>query len=156
MPPFKIQLQDKQNCYTYRMTRRNWGVLVLIGFILVAVGTIVFVHDTAAPTAMGGDGPYQWRFVDWSSDEKPQTQVTLVTNGGAHVIGIYNGSCAVMEDDYVEYEVSKVVCWFAGGGHEIGVFEEPGQVVVRVGEVDEGASGIPGFRGNFTLVKRII
>lgn len=126
---------------------------MLIAFILVAVGSIVFVHDTVAPVA--GEGPYQWRFVDWGSDEQPQTQVTLVTEGEAHTIGIYDGSCAVMEGDYLDYEVSKVVCWFAGGGHEIGVFEEPGQVVVRVGEVDEGASGVQGFRGNFVLVKTI-
>lgn len=133
--------------------RRNWGTLVLIAFILAAVWTVVAAHDTQAPLA--GGGAYQWRFVDRGSDERPQTQVTLVSGGKTHTIGTYGGSCAVMEGDYLEYEVSKVVCWFAGGGHEIGVFEEPGQTVVRVGEVDEGASGIPGFRGNFTLVERL-
>lgn len=135
------------------MTRRNWGILVLIAFILVAVWGIVFAHDTSVPLA--GAGEYQWRFQDWGDDEQPQTQVTLVSGGQSHIIGTYEGSCALMEGDYLEYEVSKVICWFAGGGHEIGVFEEPGQVVVRVGEVDEGASGIPGFRGNFVLVKRL-
>ncbi len=136
------------------MTRRNWGILVLVAFILVAVGAIVFMHDTSAPVSPN-EGPYQWRFVEWGTDEMPQTQVALVANGKSHIIGIYDGSCAVMEGEYLEYEVSKVICWFAGGGHEIGVFEEPGQVVVRVGDVDEGASGIPGFRGNFTLVQRL-
>jgi hypothetical protein len=135
------------------MTRRNWGILVLVAFILVAVGAIVFLHDTAAPAAI--DGAYQWRFVEWGTDENPQTQVALVAGAKSYTIGTYDGSCAVMEGDYLEYERSKVVCWFAGGGHEIGVFEEPGQVVVRVGDVDEGASGIPGFRGNFALVQRL-
>lgn len=135
------------------MTRRNWGILVLIAFILAAVGTIVFWHDTSAPAV--SDGAYQWRFVDWGGDEKPQTQVSLVYKGHTYTIGTYDGSCAVMQDDYLSYEKSKVVCWFAGGGHEVGVFEEPGQTVVRVGDVDEGASGIEGFRGNFTLVQRL-
>ncbi len=137
------------------MTRRNWGVLVLAVFVAVAVGTIVFVRDTSVPATVG-EGAYQWRFVEWGSGERPQTQVTLVAGGKSHTIGTYDGSCAVMDDDdYLQYEVSKVVCWFAGGGHEIGVFEEPGQVVVRVGEVDEGASGIAGLRGNFVLVERL-
>lgn len=140
--------------YTRAMTRRNWGILVLALFIVVAVGTIAFVRDTSVPATVG-EGMYQWRFVEWGSDERPQTQVALVTAGKSHTIGTYDGSCAVMEGDYLQYEVSRVVCWFAGGGHEVGVFEEPGQVVVRVGEVDEGASGIPGFRGNFVLVERL-
>ncbi len=127
---------------------------MLAAFAVLAVGTIVFESETSAPAAVG-EGAYQWRFVEWGTGERPQTQVTLLEGGKSHTIGTYDGSCAVMDDDYLEYEVSKVVCWFAGGGHEVGVFEEPGQVVVRVGEVDEGASGIQGFRGNFTLVKRL-
>jgi hypothetical protein len=135
------------------MTRRNWGILVLIAFILVAVWAIVFKHDTAVPAAV--DGAYQWRFTQWGTDERPQTKVVLVADGESHTIGTYDGSCAVMEGDYLEYETSRVACWYAGGGHEIGVFEEPGQVVVRVGDLDEGASGVEGFRGNFVLKKVI-
>ena len=128
---------------------------MLVAFILAAVGAIVFKHDTSVPMAATTEGQYQWRFVEWGQGEVPQTQVSLVTGGTSYTIGTYDGSCAMQEGDYLEYEVSKVICWFAGGGHEIGVFEEPGQTVVRVGEVDEGASGIPGFRGNFTLIKRL-
>lgn len=125
---------------------------MLAAFILLALGLIIFKHDTAAPAGIPAQGKYQWRFLAWGTDAEPRTQVTLVEGGKSHTIGTFNGSCAVMEDDYLPFEVSKVVCWFAGGGHEVGVFEEPGQVVVRVGEVDEGASGVQGFRGNFTLV----
>jgi hypothetical protein len=108
---------------------------------------------TASPAAT--DGSYQWHFTEWGTDERPQTQVALVAGGKSYTIGTYDGTCAVQDQDYLQYEKSKVVCWYAGGGHEIGVFEEPGQVVVRVGEVDEGASGVEGFRGNFTLVQRL-
>ena len=135
------------------MTRRNWGILVLVAFILIAVGAITFLHDKASPVVR--DGSYQWRLTEWGTDEKPQTRVALIAGGKSYTIGTYDGSCAVQEGDYLQYEKSKVVCWYAGGGHEIGVFEEPGQIVVRVGDVDEGASGVEGFRGNFVLTQRL-
>ena len=134
------------------MLLRAWR-LWLIFAILAGVGFVVFWHDTAAPA---GTAAYEWRFSEKGErDGIPQTQVSLVAKGKVHVIGTYEGTCAQQEGDYLEYEVSKAICWYAGGGHEVGVFEEPGQIVVRVGEVDEGTSGIEGFRGNFVLVKTI-
>jgi len=136
------------------MLLKAWRLWLIIA-ILAGVGFIVFWHDTNAPAA-----PYEWRFTSrGEKDGIPQTQVTLVAKSKIEVIGTYEGSCAVQEaqaeGDYLPYEVSKVICWYAGGGHEVGVFEEPGQTVVRVGEVDEGASGVEGFRGNFMLVKTL-
>ena len=128
--------------------------MALIAVILGGVWYTIFRHETTAPA--GTASAYEWRFADrGEQDGIPQTQVTLVANGRLHVIGTYQGTCGEQEGDYLEYETSKVICWYAGGGHEVGVFEEPGQTVVRVGEVDEGASGIPGFRGNFVLTKTI-
>ncbi|MDB5225098.1 MAG: hypothetical protein JWL87_50 [Candidatus Adlerbacteria bacterium] len=135
------------------MTPKSWGILGLIIIILGGVAFTVFRHDTKAPA---GPLVYSWEFSErGEKDGIPQTQVTLMAGGESFDIGTHEGSCAEMDSDFLEYEKSKVICWFAGGGHEIGVFEEPGQVVVRVGDVDEGASGNPGFRGNFTLVKTI-
>jgi len=136
------------------MTPKSWGILALIIVILGVLAYVVFWNDTKAPGMAAAT--YEWRFSErGEQDGVPQTQVVLVANGSARVVGTYAGSCAEMDTDMLPYEKSKVVCWFAGGGHEIGVFEEPGQVVVRVGEVDEGASGIPGLRGNFKLVETI-
>jgi hypothetical protein len=135
------------------MILRAWRLWLIIA-ILAVVGGLVYWHDKAVP-ATSGAGAYQWKFVEWGGDAKPQTQVTLVAQGKSYLIGTYDGTCALEPQDYLQYEKSKVVCWFAGGGHEVGVFEEPGQVVVRVGEVDEGAGGVEGFRGNFVLVKRL-
>jgi hypothetical protein len=135
------------------MTPKSWGIVGLIIVILGGVAFTVFRHDTKVP-----EGPmtYEWEFSERAEkDGIPQTQVTLIASGKSIDAGTYEGSCSEMDSDFLEYEKSKVVCWFAGGGHEIGVFEEPGQVVVRAGEVDEGASGVPGFRGNFTLVKTV-
>jgi hypothetical protein len=140
------------------MTQKSWGIGALIIIILGAVAFIVFKHDTGTPAGLSATATstYQWWFADKSQgDATPQTQVTLVSGGKSYVIGTYEGTCAEMSGDYLQYEKSKVICWFAGGGHEVGVFEEPGQVVVRVGEVDEGASGVPGFRGNFVLAKTL-
>lgn len=136
------------------MTAKSWGVLGLIVLILAALWYAVFWSDTRAPST--GAGAYQWQFSEiGAQDGVPQTKATLRVGGKPYDLGFYQGTCAVEEEDYLQYEVSKAVCWWAGGGHELGVFEEPGQVVVRVGEVDEGASGIPGFRGNFKLVETI-
>lgn len=122
--------------------------------ILAGVAYLVFWHDAQTPAS--GAATYDWRFSDkGEQDGIPHTQVVLVANGKSYTIGTYEGTCAPQDGDYMPYEVSKVICWFAGGGHEVGVFEEPGQVVVRVGDVDEGASGVPGFRGNFVLAQTI-
>ncbi len=132
---------------------RAWRLLAVV-IVLALVGYLIYAHDTAV-VATSGPGAYQWKFTQWGGDDKPQTRIDLVYGGRSYTIGTYDGSCAVEDSDYLQYEKSKVVCWYAGGGHEVGVFEEPGQVVVRVGDVDEGASGVPGFRGNFVL-KQVI
>lgn len=129
---------------------RAWR-LILIVAVLVLVALAVFWHDSASPAAVDGD--YRWRFTEWG--DGAQTQVVLIYNGESHTLGTYEGTCAIEKGDYLEYEKSRVVCFSGVRGREIGVFEEPGQTVVRVGDIDEGASGVPGFRGNFTLLKRI-
>lgn len=82
----------------------------------------------------------------------PLTMVALRVNGEQRAIGVYDGSCAVIEESQwqlMENEVSGVICWFAGGGKEIGVFREGEQFVVKEGDVDEGSAETEGFRGNF-------
>lgn len=137
--------------YTWGMVQA-WRLWVLVGLVALAAGYLMWGRSSTTELASA----YEWQFIDrGEKDYIPQTEVELLADGRRHSVGTYNGSCSVVEGEYLEYETSKVVCWYAGGGHEIGVFEEPGQVVVRVGEVDEGASGIPGFRGNFKLLKVI-
>ncbi len=135
-----------------RTIKRAWR-LWLIVVLLLGVGYIVFVHDSYSPGV--ADGAYEWRFSQQGSGEKTSTKVMLKSSSGTYDLGEYDGTCAVEEGDYMEYEKSRVVCWFGVRGQEIGVFEEPGQVVVRVGDIDEGASGVSGFRGNFVLLKRL-
>lgn len=131
------------------MLLRAWRLWLLIALV-AAAGYWVFV-----PAGEPATDTYEWRFSERMREDVPHTRVTLVAKGRSYDLGEYRGTCSVEEGEYLEYEKSKAVCWYAGGGHELGVFEEPGQVVVRAGEIDEGASGIAGVRGNFKLVERI-
>ena len=54
-----------------------------------------------------------------------------------------------------ESEKTGVICWWAGGGSDIGIFEEGGKLVLKVGSLDEGSAEIPGFRGNFQTIATI-
>ncbi len=96
-----------------------------------------------------------WEFTSRGEDAKtsaPQTAVTLHVGAKAYDLGTYTGNCFDMKGSswkLSENEVAGAVCWWAGGGHEIGVFKENGKLVVKVGELDEGSEEIPGFRGNF-------
>lgn len=103
---------------------------------------------------------FEWTFTDAGVDEMlaaPRTTVSLRISGVDVPVGTYTGSCATLEEagyKPVEGELSGVVCWFAGGGTEIGVFSEDGALVLKQGDVDEGTAETPGFRGNFRpLVK---
>ncbi len=128
-------------------------LLVVVGALLVVGGVYWWsAQEAKAPT---GDAPeaYSWQFVDKTADQsQPKTQVSFVANGKARVVGTYDGSCAEQDSDLLPNEKSKVVCWFAGGGNEIGLFEEGGVWSVRVGDLDEGSVEVDGFRGNFKTV----
>jgi len=100
---------------------------------------------------------WQWGFEDAGEDAEsgaPKTRVTLRNGETSYVIGSFLGSCVDMrasswkiaED---EGELAGAVCWWAGGGNEIGVFSEEGKAVVKIGELDEGDAENSSFRGNF-------
>lgn len=83
----------------------------------------------------------------------PQTRVSLFYNGTINNLGVFEGSCAALEDGgqaLLPNEQSGVLCWYAGGGIEIGVFLEDTVLVVKKGFVDEGTAESEGFRGNFS------
>ena len=99
------------------MILRAWRLWLIIA-ILAALGALVYWHDSA-PAPAATDGAYQWKFTEWGGDQKPQTQVVLIASSTSYTIGTYEGTCDVQKQDYLPYEKSKVVCWFAGGGHEV-------------------------------------
>ena len=103
----------------------------------------------ACPGEASSQSSYKWTFeeAELSPDRIPATRVFI--NG--KFVGQYNGSCSEIAGSswtLMPGETSGVICWYAGGGHEVGVFGNE----VRVGELDEGSAESPSFRGNFKTV----
>ncbi|MES2994565.1 MAG: hypothetical protein V4681_00815 [Patescibacteria group bacterium] len=94
---------------------------------------------------------FSWKFEDaGEKDGAPQTTVTLMHGTESKKVGTYTGSCAELAAENLQPgQVSGVLCWFAGGGDEIGVFEEGGEYVVKVGQQEESTAESNGFRGDF-------
>ncbi|MBP9757871.1 MAG: hypothetical protein KBD06_04685 [Candidatus Pacebacteria bacterium] len=114
------------------------------------------VSETA-PTGGEGIGKHSvtWKFEKVGEDTATgaeQTKVTVVWDGKSHDAGTYMGSCAELDGStgtLSEGEVSGALCWFAGAGDEIGVFNENGIFVLKHGEQQEPSAEAQGFRGNF-------
>lgn len=141
------------------------GLLLILAIIALGVG-VAFKNDSLRTIIMPspalesekGMPSYEWRFEDAGENEEigaPMTKVTLVANGESHDVGTYEGSCSKIEDSawpYLDNEVTGVICWFAGGGSEIGVFRENGAILVKAGLLDEGSAEVEGTRGDFTTL----
>lgn len=128
---------------------------IIIAALLVAGGYIWYARThLAAPTSPLVD-EFTWSFLDRgveASSSIPKTDVALRIAGVDVPLGTYDGSCfAVAGSQWplLQGEVSGAICYWAGGGREIGVFEEGGKLVLKQGDVDEGDAETPGTRGNF-------
>ena len=120
--------------------------------------------STVSPTASPKPGAYKASDLSWKFNAKgedsnthaPKTEVVLVTPKGSYTIGTYTGSCSEVSANtawkLLTGEVEGVICYFAGGGTEVGVFNEGAKQVVKVGDVEEGSAESAGFRGNFKTV----
>jgi hypothetical protein len=111
-------------------------------------------EQPAAKTPAAQD--YQWNLTELAESPvvpgMPRTGVTLTSGGKTYPVGEFDGSCFVIEDSswtLLPNEKTGVICWFAGGGSEAGVFEQDGKFFVRVGYLDEGSEEIAGTRGGF-------
>lgn len=154
----------------------NRPQMVLIGIaVLLLAGAVGFLGYTAGrgsdttqtpkPITTNETAPSDLDKLIWSFEElKPENEAdaprtaVMLLEGEAdrkHNVGTYDGSCSVIEASawtLLENEKTGVICWWAGGGKEIGVFEEDGKLVVKVGELEEGNEEVDGFRGNFELL----
>ncbi|MFZ2594096.1 MAG: hypothetical protein WAX38_04970 [Minisyncoccia bacterium] len=127
--------------------------------------TCAFAECPTAPVS--GDAPV-WRFVDAGVTDEviPHTEVFATIRGTEASLGVYSGSCFENElalntpehasNKKLPNQIASVVCWYAGGGNEIGIFKDGEDVVVRVGDVDEGSAEVDGFRGNFQEILRVL
>lgn len=101
---------------------------------------------------------FAWQLTDAGEDPlsyAPRTKVELVYEGRVYDLGVQTGSCAEVGGsgwEKVPGEISGVICWFAGGGTELGVFDDGNGYVVKLGQLDEGNAEIPGMRGAFETI----
>ena len=103
---------------------------------------------------------FTWQLTDLGTDTMtgaPLTRVTLkdATTGKSHDLGIQSGSCSVIEKTawkLVEHETTGIICWWAGGGVELGVFQEGDLLRVKTGVLEEATAETPGSRGNFKVM----
>ena len=101
-----------------------------------------------------GNGLVFWEFLRLADrgDGVPLTEVSLVYEGNLYALGAFEGSCSEIARSSwtpLPNETSAAICWFAGGGVELGVFLENNRYVVKKGQLDEGDAENPGVRGGF-------
>lgn len=130
--------------------------LIAVVALLVAATAWVWYKNMQTPLVTEPlREEFAWSFVDRGVDAEagvPKTDVALRIRGIDIPLGTYEGNCfsiAGSQWPLLQGEVAGAICYFAGGGTEIGVFEEAGQLVLKKGVVEEGDAENPGFRGNF-------
>lgn len=148
------------------MTKIWGGIIVLILIIIGAVWLIMApapVADTSTETSASTEKRvFTWNITEMSEDPAapgvPRSSVSLSSGSQTYPVGEFEGSCAEIDGTswtLVEGEKTGVICWWAGGGSEVGVFEEGSELVIKVGILDEGSAEIPGFRGDFQTIATI-
>lgn len=142
-------------------------IITIIALAVLGAGVWYFTAGDSLPAADQADmaatsEAYAWTLTELPEDEAnpgmPRTSVALTAGGETSTIGVYNGSCAAIEDtswELLEGEVTGVICWWAGGGDEIGIFNEGGRHVLKVGMLEEGSAETAGFRSAFTTVREL-
>jgi len=137
---------------------------VAIGIIVLALGVAagwiwyVRTHQPVADEPLKEE--FTWSFIDRGVDAStsiPKTDVALRIAGVDVPLGTFDGTCTAIAGSawpFLPKEISGAICYFAGGGKEIGVFEEQGKLVLKQGDVSEGDAEHPGTRDNFVLLTK--
>ena len=139
------------------MTDAHRKALFGAGALIVCVALMYVVVQRTAPTEpieveaatfMAQELPdFRWEIVDSERYEEGMPYHTVVLNIGdePHVLEGKEYMACVENGTWprADGEVSKIVCWFAGGGHEIGLFVEGETYVVRERWIQEsGGDGV--------------
>jgi hypothetical protein len=147
------------------------GVLASLAVIFIALAAYFLIHSyffspreapQPLPPLTANKG-YSFKFADAGEDPvtmAPSTQVSLTANDTEKVydLGKYEGGCSVIEGSawkLLAGEQSGAICYFAGGGTELGIFNENGKIVVKKGTIEEGTAESAGTRGNFTTLRAL-
>jgi hypothetical protein len=137
-----------------------WWALAVLVLVIIAAVWLVVAPAPADDTARASEKRvFTWNITELGEHSSapgiPRSEITLTTGGKTYPVGEFNGSCAEIDGTawpLYEGEKTGVICWWAGGGSEVGVFVENGTLIVKEGDLDEGNAEIPGFRGNFRTI----
>jgi hypothetical protein len=132
------------------------GISLWWGFVVVPQSrdSNIEAEDVFATTT-DSTAQWQWQFDPMGeTDGIPKTNVILNNGGTSYVIGTMDGTCfdittsewPLLAD---QGEFAGAICWWAGGGKEIGVFSDGGRALIKVGDIEEGTAEEEGFHGNF-------
>lgn len=131
------------------------ALAVIIPVVLAAGAYVLYMRANPPLNTDLLREEFTWVFVDRGVEREsgaPTTNVSVKFGGVEKQLGIYVGNCFAIAGSAWELmpgEVSGAICYWAGGGKEIGIFEEGGTLVIKEGEIEEGTAEEPGFRGNF-------
>ena len=141
-----------------------WAAVGVLFLIIVAAVWLIrtpVATDTNLATA-NEKVVFTWSITELAESPAapgvPRSAVSVTVGTKTYPIGEFDGACAEIDGTawpLYEGEKTGVICWWAGGGSEVGIFEEGGRYVVKQGDLDEGSAEIPGFRGNFRTIVTI-
>ena len=136
------------------------AIISILAVLIVGIGAFLVLRDTPEQ-ATNGKWIFNWEMTDAGTDQAsgtPRTKVAVKYGDKVRTVGTYDGSCAEIGSSswtLLDGEKTGVICWWAGGGKELGIFEENGKLVLKAGDLDEGSDEVAGFRGNFVKVFEI-
>lgn len=141
------------------MTKKT-ALAALALVVILIVGYAAYMRSKPTLNTEPVKEEFAWTFVDRGINRPtgaPTTEVTLRIAQVDIPLGIYVGSCFAIPGSawpLLPNELTGAICYFAGAGQEIGVFEEGGTLVLKEGEIEEGDAEHPGTRGNFVPLVR--
>jgi hypothetical protein len=120
-------------------------------------GTTVGRTGTACDFETCPYSTFSWGYksIEPTTSGVPMTDVILsvasASNQKTYSLGTYEGSCSVITAtsswNLLPGEISGTICWFAGGGTELGIFRENMTFTVKKGLLDEGSEEASSTRG---------
>lgn len=128
---------------------------IIAAAVVIAGGYIWYARTHQIADTAPLKEEFTWSFVDRGVDAStsvPKTDVALRVAGVDVPLGTFDGTCTAIAGSswpFLPNEISGAICYFAGGGKEIGVFEEGNKLVLKEGDLSEGDAEHPGTRSNF-------
>lgn len=145
------------------MTEKIAGTVAVLAVVLIGgYFTYKGLTDDEGPASHEPEASRDASSATWAFDpagtdatEAPLTFVSVTAGGKTYDAGTYQGSCFTIEGSNWELlpgELSGAICWWAGGGTELGLFTEGDELVVKRGYLEEGSAEVQGSRGDFSTL----